>query len=50
MQVTENTNVVLGDKEYFRNVPKIKYEGRDSKNPFAFKWYDESKVVAGKTM
>ena len=23
--------------EYFGNIPSIKYEGRDSKNPFAFK-------------
>ena len=37
-------------KEYFNNISKINYEGRDSKNPFAFRWYDESKVVAGKKM
>ena len=37
-------------KEYFKNISKIKFEGRDSKNPFAFRWYDESKVVAGKKM
>lgn len=40
----------LGDKEYFKGIGKIKYEGRDSKNPLAFKWYDENKIVAGKTM
>ena len=37
-------------KEYFKKVPQIKYEGKDSDNPFAFRWYDEKKVVAGKTM
>lgn len=37
-------------KEYFSTIEKIKYEGRESKNPFAFKWYDESRVVNGKTM
>lgn len=37
-------------KTYFPGIEKIKYEGRDSKNPFAFKFYDENKVVAGKTM
>ncbi len=37
-------------KEYFKKVSKIKYEGRDSDNPMAYRWYDESKVVAGKTM
>ncbi|HEX2982373.1 MAG TPA: xylose isomerase, partial [Ignavibacteriales bacterium] len=40
----------LGDKEYFKGIGKIKYEGRDSKNPLAFKWYDENKIIAGKTM
>ena len=43
-------SVLLGDKEYFPSVPEIKYEGRESDNPFAFKWYDADKVVAGKTM
>ncbi|WP_200975819.1 xylose isomerase [Echinicola sp. 20G] len=37
-------------KTYFPGIEKIKFEGRDSKNPFAFKFYDETKVVAGKTM
>ena len=23
-------------KQYFKNIPEIKFEGRDSKNPFAF--------------
>ncbi|HVK96234.1 MAG TPA: xylose isomerase [Flavisolibacter sp.] len=35
---------------YFKDIPKIEYEGLESDNPFAFRWYDESKVVAGKTM
>ncbi len=43
-------NVVIGSKEYFPGIGKIKYEGRESKNPLAFKFYDENKVVAGKTM
>lgn len=37
-------------KEYFKNISKIKFEGRESKNPLAFRWYDESKVVHGKKM
>ncbi|WP_194777513.1 xylose isomerase [Pararhodonellum marinum] len=37
-------------KTYFPNIDKIKFEGRDSSNPMAFKFYDENKVVAGKTM
>jgi xylose isomerase len=36
--------------EYFKNVPKIAYEGRDSDNPLAFKYYNAGEVVAGKTM
>lgn len=34
----------------FPNVPKIQYEGRASKNPFAFKHYNPQEVVLGKTM
>jgi len=34
----------------FPNVPKIQYEGRDSKNPFAFRHYNPQEVVFGKTM
>ena len=36
--------------EYFENIPVIKYEGKGSKNPFAFKFYDAEKVVMGKKM
>ncbi len=43
-------HVTTGDKEYFPGIGKIKYEGKESKNPMAFKYYDENKVVAGKTM
>src|SRR5690554_1894765 len=37
-------------KTYFPNIEKIKFEGRESKNPLAFKFYDENRVIAGKTM
>ena len=36
--------------EFFNGVGKIKYEGPDSTNPLAFRFYDENKVVLGKTM
>ncbi len=36
--------------EYFKGINKIKYEGRETDNPLAFRWYDEDKIVAGKTM
>ena len=37
-------------KEYYKGIDKIKFEGRESDNPLAFKYYDPEKVVAGKTM
>jgi xylose isomerase len=37
-------------QSYFKNVDTIKFEGRESTNPLAFKWYDENRVVAGKTL
>lgn len=40
----------IGDKEYFKGIGDIKFEGKESDNPLAFKYYDENKVVAGKTM
>ena len=42
--------VTLGQKEYFKGIPPIKYEGKESDNPLAFQYYDENKVVRGKTM
>ena len=44
------TNIVTGNKTFFKNVPSVKYEGPESDNPLAFRWYDENKIVAGKTM
>lgn len=37
-------------KEYYPGIGKIKFEGRDSKNPLAFRWYDPEQVVSGKKM
>lgn len=42
--------VLLGDKEYFKGIDQIKYEGQESDNPFAFRWYDENRIIAGKTL
>ena len=44
------SNVILGDKEFFPGIGAIKFEGPSSKNPFAYKYYDPEKVVMGKTM
>ncbi|MCI1779570.1 MAG: xylose isomerase [Bacteroidales bacterium] len=37
-------------KQYFPDVKKIEFEGRDSKNPMAFRYYDKNKIVMGKKM
>ncbi len=36
--------------EIFKSIPKIPYEGPNSRNPLAFKYYDENHIVCGKTM
>jgi len=43
-------SVLLGEKEFFKGIGQIKFEGLDSDNPLSYRWYDESKVVAGKPM
>lgn len=43
-------NPLLGEKEYFKGIGEIKFEGPQSDNPLAYRWYDETRVVAGKTM
>ena len=42
--------ILTGNKEYFKGINAISYEGKDSDNPLAFKYYDPKKVVGGKTM
>ena len=37
-------------REIFSSIPKIKYEGSNSKNPLAFKYYDADRVIMGKPM
>jgi xylose isomerase len=43
-------SVLKGSKEFFPGIGQIKFEGVQSDNPLAYRWYDESKTVAGKTM
>ncbi|GHE33454.1 xylose isomerase [Sphingobacterium griseoflavum] len=43
-------DILVGNQTYFKEIGQIKYEGPDSDNPLAFRWYDASRVVAGKTM
>jgi xylose isomerase len=42
--------VVTGNQEFFKGIGQVKYEGTGSDNPLSYRWYDENKVVAGKTM
>ena len=41
---------IIGNKEYFKGIGEIKFEGKESDNPLAFKYYNPDQVVAGKTM
>ncbi len=41
---------LIGNKEYFKGIGEIAYEGKESDNPLAFKYYNPDQVVAGKTM
>ncbi|MFQ5865613.1 MAG: xylose isomerase [bacterium] len=42
--------VTIGNNEYFPGIGKIQFEGPNSRNPLAFKYYDEDRVIAGKAM
>ncbi len=35
---------------YFSDISKIQYEGPKSRNPLAFRWYNPSELIDGKTM
>ena len=43
-------SALIGSKEFFPGIGKIKFEGKDSKNPMAFRYYDENKMINGKSM
>ena len=40
----------IGNKEYYKGIGVIKYEGKESDNPLAFKYYNPDQIVAGKSM
>ena len=42
--------ILKGTKEYYKGIDAIRYEGKESDNPLAFKYYDPERIVAGKTM
>ena len=44
------TSVFKGDREFFPGIERIPYEGWESDNPLAFKYYDADQVIGGKRM
>ena len=42
--------VVTGDQQFFKSIKKVKFEGKDSDNPIAFKYYNPQQKVGKKTM
>lgn len=44
------SKVITGEKEFFKGIGQVKFEGLESNNPLAFRWYDENRIIAGKTM
>lgn len=43
-------NITTGSEEYFQNIKEITFEGKKSDNPLAFKYYNPTEKVGGKTM
>lgn len=43
-------NTLTGTKEFFKSIDKIKFEGKESRNPLAFRYYDAERIVMGKPM
>ncbi len=43
-------SLYTGDREYFPGIGKIPFEGRESDNPLAFKFYQADKVIGSRTM
>ena len=44
------TMITIGNKEFYKGINEIKFEGKDSDNPFAFKYYNPDQLVVGKSM
>lgn len=42
--------IYKGKNEAYPGIGKIEFEGKDSKNPLAFKWYNPEELVSGKKM
>ena len=42
--------IYKGKKEAYPGIGKIEFEGKKSKNPLAFRWYNPEELVDGKKM
>lgn len=42
--------ILTGNHVFFKHVEQVQFEGVNSDNPLAFRWYDPTRVVAGRTM
>ena len=42
--------ILTGDKEFYKGIGAITFEGKESDNPLSFKYYDPERKVMGKTM
>jgi xylose isomerase len=42
--------LTLGDKEFFKGIKPVQYEGKETDNPLAFRYYDAKRKVGKKTM
>ena len=42
--------IITGDKEFYKGIGAVSYEGKESDNPFAFKYYNPEQKVMGKSM
>jgi xylose isomerase len=41
---------LIGEREYFKGIEAIRFEGKNTDNPLAFRYYDAEKKVGGKAM
>lgn len=41
---------LTAQREYFKGIAPVKYEGPETDNPLAYRWYNATKIIAGKPM
>ncbi|MEO2099789.1 MAG: xylose isomerase, partial [Flavobacteriaceae bacterium] len=42
--------ILTGEKEFYKEIGAISYEGKKSDNPLAFKYYNPDQKIMGKSM